>query len=58
VRFGHEVAALPRIIAVAREENFASRMVLGAVGMAESERFVREGISLLVYHSVRDQNAG
>jgi len=57
VRFGHEVAALPRIIAVAREENFASRMVLGAVGMAESERFVREGISLLVYHSVRDQNA-
>jgi RimJ/RimL family protein N-acetyltransferase len=58
LRFGHEVAALPRVIAVAREENFASRMVLGAVGMAEAERFFRDGVSLLVYHSVRSQNAG
>jgi RimJ/RimL family protein N-acetyltransferase len=57
VRFGHEVAALPRIIAVAREENFASRMVLGAVGMAEADRFVRDRVSLIVYHSVRSQNA-
>jgi RimJ/RimL family protein N-acetyltransferase len=58
LRFGHEVADMPRIIAVAREENFASRMVLGAVGMAEVERFFRHDISLLVYHSVRSQNAG
>jgi len=58
LRFGHEVANLSKIIAVAREENFASRMVLGAVGMAEAERFERDGISLLVYHSVRHQNAG
>jgi RimJ/RimL family protein N-acetyltransferase len=58
LRFGHEVVEIPEIIAVTREENFASRMVLGAVGMAETARFSRDGVSLLVYHSVRRQNAG
>jgi len=51
--YGHEVAALPCIIAVAREENYASRSVLGAIGMVESERFWRDGVELLVYKSSR-----
>lgn len=58
LRYGHDVAGLPRIIAVAPEDNFASRMVLGAVGMAPVEEFLRHGVSLLVYQSVRNQNAG
>jgi RimJ/RimL family protein N-acetyltransferase len=55
--YGHETAGLPRIVAVAREDNFASRMVLGAIGMAEADAFNRDGIQLLVYHSVRNRNA-
>jgi RimJ/RimL family protein N-acetyltransferase len=51
--YGHESAGLARIIGVAREQTFASRMVLGAVGMTEDERFIRHGIPLLVYQSVR-----
>lgn len=58
LRYGHDVAGLGRIIAVAPEDNFASRMVLGAVGMAPVEGFLRDGVSLLVYQSVRNQNAG
>jgi RimJ/RimL family protein N-acetyltransferase len=58
LRFGHEQAGLPRIVAVARLENFASRMVLGAIGMAEAGGFIRDGVQMLVYQSVRDQNAG
>ncbi len=56
--YGHETVKLTNIIAVAREDNFASRMVLGAVGMAESDRFIRDGITLIVYKSVRKQNGG
>jgi len=52
--FGHGHAGLTRIVAVVREENFASRMVLGAIGMAEAEGFFRDGVKLLVYHSVRE----
>jgi RimJ/RimL family protein N-acetyltransferase len=58
--FGHGKAGLERIVAVVREENFASRMVLGAIGMTAREAFVRDGVELLVYdsvrNSVRDQN--
>jgi RimJ/RimL family protein N-acetyltransferase len=54
--YGHAAAGLARIIGVAREQNFASRMVLGAVGMTEAERFTRHGILLLVYQSVRRPN--
>jgi hypothetical protein len=49
---------LTRIIAVTRMENFASRMVLGAIGMSEADGFMRDGVELLTYQSVRDQNAG
>ena len=53
LRFGHERASLNRIVAVAREDNFASRMVLGAVGMRVCDAFNREGLRMLVYESVR-----
>jgi RimJ/RimL family protein N-acetyltransferase len=56
LHFGHGRAGLSRIVAVVREDNFASRMVLGAVGMSPREAFLRDGVDLLVYVSVRDQN--
>jgi RimJ/RimL family protein N-acetyltransferase len=56
--FAHETAGLRRVVAVAREDNFASRTVLGAIGMARTGQFFRHGHSLLVYHSVREQTAG
>ena len=43
LRFGHEQAGLRRIIAVAREDNFASRMVLGGIGMTECASFIQHG---------------
>jgi hypothetical protein len=46
------------VVGVAAEQNFASRMVLGSIGMVETERFIRDGVLLLVYHSVRRRNAG
>ncbi len=53
LRFGHEQAGLRRIVAVARDENFASRQVLGAIGMVENERFVQGGYEMVLYESVR-----
>jgi RimJ/RimL family protein N-acetyltransferase len=53
LRFGHERAGLNRIVAVAREDNFASRMVLGAVGMSQCDAFDRGGVRMLQYESVR-----
>ena len=35
---------LPKVIAVAREDNFSSRMVIGAIGMTETGRFTRDGV--------------
>jgi len=51
--YGHETAMLPKIIAVAREQNHASRTILGAIGMAESGCFLRQGVRLLIYKSER-----
>ena len=52
LRFGHHQAGLPRIIAVARASNFASRMVLGSIGMTERGGFIRNGWPMVVYESV------
>jgi RimJ/RimL family protein N-acetyltransferase len=52
LRFGHERAGLPRIIAVARESNFGSRMVLGGIGMREAETFEQYGYTMMLYDSV------
>jgi RimJ/RimL family protein N-acetyltransferase len=56
--YGHETAMLPRIIAVAREQNYASRTILGAIGMAESGFLFRHGVRLLIYKSERDATNG
>ena len=51
LRFGHERARLPRIVAVARESNFGSRTVLGSIGMRPVEYFEREGQALVMFES-------
>jgi len=53
LRFAHEEAGIARLIAVARADNFASRMVLGGIGMRQVSHFVRDGTLLLVYQSDR-----
>ena len=53
LRFGHERAGLSRIVAVAREVNFASRMVLGGIGMTERETFIQDGHVMVLSESVR-----
>ena len=53
LRYGHEQARLTRIIAVARETNFASRTVLGSIGMHECDSFIQGGFRMLIYESTR-----
>jgi RimJ/RimL family protein N-acetyltransferase len=50
--FGH-AAGLPRIIAVAWENNTASRQVLADIGMAERDAFQHKGRRMIVYVSER-----
>ena len=52
LRFGHD-QGYERVIAVAREENRTSRLVLGGIGMSVRERFERGGHQMLVYESLR-----
>ena len=52
LRFAHD-AGEARVIAVAREDNFASRTTLGGIGMTVVDRFERDGSPMLVYESVR-----
>ena len=42
---------LPRVVAVARADNFGSRTVLGAVGMRECEYFWRDGFAMVTYEA-------
>ena len=51
--YAHEVAHLPKVIAVAREDNYASREVLTSIGMSLAGEFLRNGDLLLIYQSVR-----
>ncbi|PWC29533.1 GNAT family N-acetyltransferase [Pseudoroseomonas aestuarii] len=53
VEFGHRQAGLPRIIAVAREDNRASRGVLEDLGLRCAGEFPRDGHRMLVYESLR-----
>ena len=53
LRFAHERARLERVVAAARESNFSSRQVLGAIGMVPCERFVQNGHPMLLYESLR-----
>ena len=52
LRFGHQQARLQRIVAVARESNFASRMILGSIGMRECDAFIQQGHRMVLYESV------
>ena len=52
LRFGHRQVGLSRIVAVAREDNFASRMVLGGIGMTKCDGFVQLGYRMVMYESV------
>jgi RimJ/RimL family protein N-acetyltransferase len=49
--FGHR-AGLPRIIAVARETNQASRAVLTDIGMRQAGEFHHQGHRMLMFESV------
>ncbi len=53
LRFAHDRAHLRRVVAVCRENNFGSRMVLGAIGMRECDEFVRDGERMLTFESLR-----
>src|SRR5262249_18543429 len=53
LRFGHDQAGLRRVVAVARETNFASRTVLGAIGMIPREQFIRHGHTMILFESTR-----
>ena len=57
LRFGHDSANLPRIVAVAREINVASRLVLGAIGMTACGSFDRNGYRMVLFESVRPISA-
>ncbi len=54
LRFGLDRARLRRIVAVARETNFASRTVLGAIGMAPCECFTQHEHTMILYESISD----
>jgi RimJ/RimL family protein N-acetyltransferase len=51
LRHAHDRAGIERVIAVCREDNFGSRMVLGSIGMTERQAFLREGHVMLIYES-------
>ena len=51
LRFAHHRAGLQRVVAVAREANISSRIVLGAVGMRECDAFLRGNERMLVFES-------
>lgn len=53
--YAHDKAGLQRVVAVAREDNFASRTILGTVGMTEVGRFERLDVLLLIYQSIRGE---
>ena len=53
LRHAHESAGIERVVAVAKESNFSSRMVLGAIGMREFGHFERSGDRMLMFESVR-----
>jgi RimJ/RimL family protein N-acetyltransferase len=51
LRYAHERAGLARVVAVARASNFASRNVLGGIGMTEAEQFEQGGHPMVLYES-------
>ena len=58
LRFAHEQAGLARVVAVAREDNVSSRLVLGAIGMRERGRYMRDGNEMVLFESLQAQPWG
>ena len=54
LRFAHDQGER-QIVAMARESNFASRTILGGIGMTVCDRFERDGYAMLAYESVRGE---
>jgi hypothetical protein len=52
-QFGHECVDLCRTVAEAREDNFASRTVLGGIWMTECETFIQYGHRVVLCKSIR-----
>ena len=57
LRFAHDRARLPRVVAVTREANLAARTVIGAIGMRRCGEFMRGGERMLVFESVAARGA-
>ncbi|WP_428376335.1 GNAT family N-acetyltransferase [Lichenicoccus sp.] len=55
LRYAHDQGEM-RVVAVAREENFASRTILGGIGMQVKASFLRAGHTMLIYESDRTPN--
>ena len=53
LRVAHDRGGLHRVVAAAREDNVASRSVLGAIGMVECASFQRDGGRVVLYQSLR-----
>ena len=51
LRYAHDRAGVARLVAVAKADNYGSRMVLGSIGMRECDAFLRDGHTMLVYES-------
>nr|WP_230975557.1 GNAT family N-acetyltransferase [Acetobacter garciniae] len=52
LNFAHD-AGLRKVLAVAAENNMASRTILGGIGMHVSDTFIRNGQTMMVYESDR-----
>ncbi len=53
LNYAHDCAGLPRVIAVAREDNIASRSVLGGIGMRHVDTFIRDRNVMMLHESRR-----
>ncbi len=51
LRYAHDELGLSRIVAVTREDNFGSRIVLGGIGMTCHAWFERDGYRMVIYES-------
>ena len=56
LRFAHD-EGIETVIAIAREDNRSSRLVLGSIGMTVAGDFDRDGNTMLVYRSTRRLSA-
>ena len=53
--YAHDIKGIKRMVAVAREDNFASRQVLSSIGMSRISDFQRDGNLLFIYQSIKQE---